>query len=320
MAIKTYIKDLGLITKKTFAEWKKTDPFRESATVSYYAIFSMPAMLVIIIACAGFFFGKEAIQGQISTQINSALGAETSKQIEEIIAKASETKASIWATIISIVTLILGCTGVFEQLQISLNKIWGVKASETKKWLKSLKDRMLSFGLVISIGFLMLISLLLSALLNGFSDWIKDRLPDFMLVVFQLLNFVVSFGVISTLFALMFKILPDVKIRWRSVWIGAFATTFLFLLGKFALGIYFGKAHPGSTYGAAGSIILVMLWVSYSSMIVFLGAEFTKQYMLHFEGKIEPKKSAVLVEEREKSTLTSNKNTPTQKKETVTHL
>ncbi|HET6224922.1 MAG TPA: YihY/virulence factor BrkB family protein [Bacteroidia bacterium] len=297
MTIKTYFRNIGQITKKTFIEWNKKDPFRQSATVSYYAVFSMPALLVIIIACAGLAFGREAVEGQISRQIGSTIGYDTSKQIEEIIAKASETKSSIWATIISVVTLILGCTGVFGQLQISLNQIWGVKPSPKKKWLKSLKDRVFSFGIVITIAFLMLVSLLVSAFLNGFSDWIKAHLPDFMLFVFQGLNFLISFGIISTLFAVMFKVLPDVKVPWRSVWIGAFATTLLFLLGKFALGLYFGKANPGSTYGAAGSIILVMLWVSYSSMLVFLGAEFTKQYMVHHGEKIQPKKSAVLIGE-----------------------
>lgn len=310
----SYLKDLGNITKKTFKEWNKTDPFRQSATVSYYAVFSMPAMLVIIIACAGLFFGKDAVQGEISNQVGTALGKDSADQIQDIIAKASETKSSVWATIISIITLILGCTGVFEQLQVTLNQIWGVEASEKKKWIKSLKDRLFSFGLVISIGFLMLISLALSAFLNGFSDWIKEKLPDFMLIVFQFLNFIVSFGIISVLFALMFKILPDVKIRWRSVWIGAMVTTLLFLLGKFALGIYFGKAHPGSAYGAAGSIILVMLWVSYSSMIVFFGAEFTKQYMLHFGGKVEPRKSAKLIEDSKDDGVINNKTLPDLKK------
>jgi membrane protein len=294
MAIKNYFKNIGQITKRTFIEWNKKDPFRQSATVSYYAVFSMPALLVIVIACAGLAFGREAVQGQISNQIGSTIGHETSRQIEEIIAKASETKSSIWATIISVLTLILGCTGVFEQLQISLNQIWGVKPSPKKKWLKSLKDRVFSFGI------LMLISLLVSAFLNGFSHWIKAHLPDFMLFVFQGLNFIISFGIISTLFAVMFKVLPDVKVPWRSVWIGAFATTLLFLLGKFALGLYFGKAHPGSTYGAAGSIILIMLWVSYSSMLVFLGAEFTKQYMLHHGEKIQARRSAVLIDPESK--------------------
>lgn len=305
MIKKNYFKNIWSITKATFVEWNKTDPFRQSATVSYYAVFSMPALLVIVIACAGLAFGREAVQGQISSQISAALGSETSKQVEEIIAKASETKSSIWATIISIITLILGCTGVFQQLQISLNQIWGVKVSAQKKWLKSLKDQLFSFGIVITIAFLMLVSLLVSAILNGFSNWIKVHLPDFMLVVFQLLNFVLSFGIISLLFAIMFKVLPDVKVRWRSVWIGAFATTLLFLLGKYGLGLYFGKANPGSTYGAAGSIILIMLWVSYSSMLVLLGAEFTKQYMLFHDEKIIPKPSATLItpEQTEKSTI-----------------
>lgn len=302
---KNYFKNIWSIAKATFVEWNKTDPFRQSATVSYYAVFSMPALLVIIIACAGLAFGREAVQGQISSQISSALGTETSKQVEEIIAKAGETKSSVWATVISVITLILGCTGVFQQLQISLNQIWGVKVSAQKKWLKSLKDKVFSFGIVITIAFLMLVSLLISALLNGFSNWIKVHLPDFMLVVFQLLNFVLSFSIISLLFAIMFKVLPDVKVPWRSVWIGAFTTTLLFLLGKFALGLYFAKAHPASTYGAAGSIILIMLWVSYSSMLVFLGAEFTKQYMLFHGAEIIPKPSAVLLKpnESEKSTI-----------------
>src|SRR4051812_41993630 len=139
MKIKSYLHQLGTITKNTFVEWKKKDPFRQSATVSYYAVFSMPALLVIIVACAALAFGREAVQGEISKQIGSALGSETSKQVEDIIAKASETKSSVWATIISIITLILGCTGVFGQLQVSLNQIWGVRASDKKKCLKSLK-------------------------------------------------------------------------------------------------------------------------------------------------------------------------------------
>jgi membrane protein len=290
------LKGIGAVAKKTVKAWMAADPFRQSAVIAYYAIFSMPALLVIVVACAGLAFGEEAVRGEISRQISSAMGHDTSKQVEDIIANASEKKSSIWATIISIVTLIVGCTGVFAQLHAELNRVWEVKVEAKKKWLRTLRDRLFSFGLVLAIGFLMLVSLVLTAGLTAFADWIKANMPDVMLLVFALLNFVVSFGVITVLFALMFKVLPDAQVRWRNVWIGAAVTAALFTLGKFLLGIYFGKADPGSTYGAAGSIVLIMLWVSYSCMIVFLGAEFTKQFTLAKGDKIIPRKDATLIE------------------------
>lgn len=297
---KNYFSDLGGVLKNTAKAWIAADPFRQSAVISYYAIFSIPALLVIIITCVGLAFGQEAIQGKISGQISGAMGADTAKHVEEMIAKAGSQKNSVIATIISIVTLILGATGVFAQLQTSLNLIWEVKVVAKKKFLKTLKDKLFSFGLILSIGFLMLISLLLTTGLEAFSGWVKGHLPDFMLVVFKLFNFVISFGGVSVLFALMFKILPDAKIKWRDVWIGAIATSLLFILGKFGLGIYFAKASPGSTYGAAGSIILIMLWVSYSSMILFFGAEFTKQYAVSKGRNVEPKAGAELIDHEEK--------------------
>jgi membrane protein len=295
----TFFKDIFSITKKTAVAWNKSDPFRQSAVVAYYAIFSIPALLVIVIALAGLAFGREAVQGEISAQISSAMGEKTAEQVEDIILKSSEQKTSIIATIISVITLILGSTGVFSQLQTSLNQIWEVKVTAKKKWLKTIKDRLFSFGLVLSIAFLLLVSLLLTAGLEAFSAWIKNHLPDFMLFVFKVLNFIISFGVMSVLFALMFKILPDAKVRLKDVWIGAMATTLLFILGKFLLGIYFAKASPGSAYGAAGSIVLIMLWASYSCMILFFGAEFTKQYTLHYGGEITPKTDAELISEEE---------------------
>lgn len=298
--IKHILQDLWSITKKTGAAWVDADPFRQSAVVAYYAIFSIPALLVIIITIAGFAFGKEAIQGEISNQISAAISDDTAEQVEDMIAKAGMQKNSVFATTIGIVTLILGSTGVFAQLQTSLNQIWEVKVTAKKKWLKTLRDRLFSFGLILSICFLLLVSLLLTTLLETFGGWIKANLPDFMLFFFQLINFILSFGVITVLFAMMFKILPDAKIQWRDVWIGAMATTLLFILGKFALGVYFAKASPGSTYGAAGSVILIMLWVSYSCMILFFGAEFTKQFAVHFGRNIIPDKDAVLISAEEK--------------------
>jgi len=201
--------------------------------------------------------------------------------------------------------------GVFLQLQTSLNQIWEVKVKPElkgkEKWLKLVKDRLFSFGLIVSIGFLLLVSLVLTTALAAFSGWIQAHLPDFMLFLFEFINFLISFVIISILFALMFKILPDARIKLKDVWVGAMVTTFLFILGKFALGIYFGKAEPGSTYGAAGSIILVMLWVSYSCMIVFFGAEFTKQFATHYGKGIVPSKDAILVELSEEQELLVDK-------------
>ncbi len=306
-SFKNKLADQWSILKKTGIAWNAADPFREAAIVSYYAIFSIPALLVIIISAAGFFFGREAVSGHISQQIGSAMGTDAAKQIEEIVANASETKATVLASVIGFVTLILGATGVFAQLQKSLDLIWEVEVKAKKMWLKSLKDRLFSFGLILSIGFLLLISLLISAGLSAFSEWIKAHLPDFMLFVFRALSFIISFGVITVLFTLMFKILPDVKTKWKNVWIGAMITSILFIAGKFALGLYFGKANPGSTYGAAGSVILIMLWVNYSSMIVFFGAEYTKQFSIHYGEKIQPTKDAVVLHVDEKEKVVKDK-------------
>jgi membrane protein len=306
-------KEFWDITKKSFKSWIADDPFREGAVISYYAIFSIPALLVIIISVAGLVWGKEAVSGEISNQISAAMGQETATQLEEIVAHASETKTSVWATIIGIITLIIGATGVFAQLQKSLDLIWEVKVKAEKAWLKSLKDRLFSFGLILSIGFLLLISLVISAGLSVFSDWIKAYMPDFMMLVFRLISFIINFGVITILFALMFKILPDAKISWRYVWPGAMVTALLFILGKFLLGLYFGKADPASAYGAAGSIVLLMLWVNYSSMIVFLGAEYTKQFAVFYGKGIQPTDDAVLVEGDEAERKVADKKAAVKK-------
>jgi membrane protein len=293
----SFFANLWTITKATAKEWIKADPFRQSAVVAYYAVFSIPALLVIVIAIAGLVFGQEAVQGEISEQIKGALGHDTAESVENIIAKVSEQKSSVIATIIGIVMLIVGSTAVFSELQTSLNQIWEVKVIAKKKWLKTIKNKLFSFGLVLSLGFLMLASLVLTAALEALGGLIKDRLPDFIPFVLKILNFLLSFGVITILFALIFKVLPDAKIRLRDVWIGAMTTTLLFILGKFGLGIYFAKANPGSAYGAAGSVVLIMLWVSYSCMILFFGAEFTKQYATFHGHKLQPTAESRIIEQ-----------------------
>jgi membrane protein len=290
------LKDSGKLIKETFTKWNAKDPFRESAVIAYYAVFSLPALLAIVVAIAGLVFGKEAVQGQISDQISAAMSADTAEQVEDMIAKASEQKASIIAGIIGVATLIFGATGVFVQLQKSLNNIWEVKVDPKKQGiLATLRSRLFSFGLIVSIGFLMLISLVITSVLAAVSGWIKARWPDYLLYLFEALNFVFSFGVITVMFALMFRILPDAKIKWRQVWIGAALTSFLFVLGKYGMGLYFAKADPASAYGVAGSLVLILLWVSYSSMILFFGAEFTKVYADMYDGGAAPADNAIKV-------------------------
>lgn len=288
------LKTLWPILKTSVKKWNERDPFRQSAVIAYYAIFSLPALLVIIISSAGLMFGEEAVRGEVSAQISSTMGKETAEQVEGMIAKAGETKKSIWATVIGFGVLIFGATGVFAQLQKTLDMIWGVVPKPKVAFLQMLKDRLFSFGLILSIGFLLLVSLVLSSGLALVSDWITARFPDYLLVLVMVLNFAISLGIITLLFALMFKILPDAKVRWRDVWYGSVFTALLFVIGKFALSLYFGKAEPASTYGAAGSIILILLWVSYSCMLVFLGAEFTKEYAMKYGEGIQPASYAVV--------------------------
>lgn len=284
----------GLI-KDSGKSWWAKDPFRQSAIISYYAIFSLPALLTIIIAVAGLVFGREAVSGQIYSQISSTIGADTAKQVQDIVAQASKKEDSTLATIIGLVTLLVGATTVFAQFQKSLNIIWDVEADPKKSGIKVfLKTRIFSFGLIVSIGFLLLVSLVLTSVLTALSGWVKRHFPDAILILFQVLNFIVSFGIVTVLFALMFRFLPDAKVRWRYVWIGSTITAFLFTIGKSALGLYFGTAEPGSVYGAAGSIVLILLWVSYSSMIVFYGAEFTRAYSDQYGHGVIPKENAVI--------------------------
>jgi len=287
-------KDVGHLFGTTFKRWFARDPFRESAVIAYNAIFSLPGLLVVVIAVSGYFFGKDAITGHLHTQIAGAMGNDTALEIEQMVTFASKSKDSVWASIFAIVTIFVGATGVFVEMQQTLNEIWEVKANAEKSgFLLMLKTRLFSFGLIITIAFLLLISLTLSSLLSALSAWVLQHWSDNWLLLFQIINFVFPLGVITVLFAMLFKILPDAKIKWHLVWIGAFLTSLLFTLGKSALGLYFGKAEPGSGYGTAGSVVLIMLWTSYSSMIVFFGAEFTKVYSDLYYGEVPAAETAV---------------------------
>ncbi len=297
--MKIKLKEIGGVMKSSFKEWWAMDPFRQSAIIAYYSIFSMPGLLVLIITIAGSIWGMEAVTSRFFDQVSATIGSDTAEQMKTMIEKASTSKDSVWAAIIGVVTIVMGATGVFAEFQKTLNIIWEVKADPKKSGIVTmLKTRLLSFGLIISIAFILLISFVITSMLTALSDWMKYHFPDALLVLFYVLNSIVSIIIASLLFALMFKFLPDAKIKWRHVWFGALVTGLLFELGKFALGLYFGRANPGEGYGPAASIILIMLWVSYSSMIVFFGAEFTKGHANQQDGAIRPDENARRDKER----------------------
>jgi membrane protein len=289
------IKGFTQVLKKTFSKLNEHNPFNISTTIAYYAIFSMPGLLVIIVNVAGYFFGTDAVTNQISTQIGGLVGGDAAKDIQGIIANASMAKDSTLATVLGVVTLIFGATGVFYQVQQILNEIWEVKPKPKQKIMRLIKDRLFSFGLILIVGFLLLISLVLSAALSAVSDWVSAYISDALTVLFHALDMIISTAVITVLFAAIYKFLPDAKVKWRDVWIGALLTAVLFVIAKFALGLYFGKSNPASTYGAAGSVILIMLWVSYAGIILLFGAEFTKVYADAHGEAIEPNSNAEYV-------------------------
>jgi len=289
------LSDFWGVLKTTFKRWNEREPFNNSVIIAYYTIFSLPGLLVIIINIAGSFYDKADVTARISTQIESMMGGETATDIESIVTKASETKANTLASLLGVATLLFGATGVFYQLQQMLNKIWEVKPKikTTQKLLVLLRDRLFSFGLVLAVGFLMLVSLVLSAALSALSDWLTFYLSESINFLFKFLDILVSVGVIMILFAAIFKFLPDAKIKWRDVWGGAVLTSVLFVVAKFALGLYFGQSAPGSTYGGAGSVILIMLWVSYTGLILLFGAEFTHVSIVKRGEKAKPTEVAV---------------------------
>jgi membrane protein len=287
--MKTHIQKVFTVLKNAFRNWFEKDPFRESAIIAYYTIFALPGLLVAIMTLGGYFFGREAVNNQVAAQFTSTMGAETANQIQDIIIQASRLRNSLIATIIGVITILVGATGVFAEFQIALNAIWEVKLDKTKSGIwQIVRVRLFSFGLIISISFLLIVSLIVSTLISAFGTWLTAHFSDSFLLILKLLNIGLSFSILAVLFALMFKVLPDARVKWKHVWIGSFVTAFMFEIGKFALGLYFGKANPGTGYGAAGSIILIMLWVTYSSMIVLYGAEFTHAYAKMFSGKVAP--------------------------------
>ncbi|HLV69729.1 MAG TPA: YihY/virulence factor BrkB family protein [Xanthomarina sp.] len=282
------IQDLPSLIVDTYKAWDASNPFRLSAVVAYYAVLSLPGLLVIIINLVGSVWGVEIVQGKLTDEISSALGHDAAESIQTMMIETQNENKSTMATILGIATLIFGATGVFYHLQLSLNQIWQVSSENSMTFLKMLWSRARSFAFILAMGFLLLISFLITAAISVLTDYIQSLFPDLIVYIAFVMDFIVSVGIITVLFAMIFKFLPDAKIRWKTVWIGAVITSVLFVLGKFLLGLYFGEANPGSTYGAAGTIVLILLWVSYSCLILFFGAQFTWVYAEHYGLGIQP--------------------------------
>lgn len=272
-----FFKTFFLLLKKAFVSWSKNDPFPKGATIAYYTLFSLPSLLIIVMTIASSFFERDAVQGRITAQISDFIGGDSAKAIETMIVNVSESEDSTLAIIFSVGMVLFAATGVFFQLKKTMNMIWGVAAKKSN-FVRMLLDRLISFGMVLVIGFLLLISLLISAVLRILKENIEKISESLTAVFVDVVNFGLSFFILTILFAALFKILPDVRIRWRITFLGAALTTALFLIGEFLIGFYFGQSEPASVYGAAASVVIILLWVNYICLILFFGAEFTVQY------------------------------------------
>jgi membrane protein len=278
---------------ETFNGWSEDKAPRLGAALAYYTIFSLAPLLVIVIGIAAFVFGREAAQGQVLGQLQGLLGEEGGKAIQSMIQNATQNKATgVLATLIGIATLLFGASGVFGELQDALNTVWGVKPKPGRGILGVVKQRFLSFAMVAGIAFLLLVSLTVSTALAALGKFMAGL---FQTELLHVLNFVLSFAVITFLFAMIYKLLPDARIAWTDVWIGAVVTALLFTIGKFAIGLYLGKSSVASAYGAAGSLVIVLVWIYYSAQILFFGAEFTEVYARRYGSGFKAAPGAVPV-------------------------
>jgi membrane protein len=293
------VRSLSKALKNAGIGFVNDNAFKLSASLSYYTIFALGPLLIIIISLAGIFFGKEAVQGRIYGQLTDLVGHQSALQIQDIIINIQSSHSTTTGAIIGAVILFIGATGVFTEMQDSINYIWSVKAKPKKSWLKFLINRLLSFSLIVGMGFILLVSLIVSAILTLLSDRLMRLLPNYTVALFEVVNTAIILIVISALFTVIFKILPDAIISWKDALMGALLTAVLFLTGKFLIGYYIGRSNLGVTYGTAASIIILLTWVYYSAMILYFGAEFTKMYALQTGSGIKPKQTAVFIIKKE---------------------
>jgi len=290
--MKKSLKTAWSMTRQTFSEWSDDNGGRLGAALSYYTIFSLAPLLLLIISVAGLAFGRQAAEGRIFEQLAGILGADAAELVQGAVAKASSTKGGVIGTIVGVAVLLMGATGIVIELQGALNAVWKVKPKPNRGVWGVVRTRILSVAMILSLGFLLLVSLVISAALAALSSWLRAVIGD-VAILGWFLDAVVAVSVIATMIALIYKMLPDARVAWRDVWVGAAATAVLFLIGKYLIGLYIGKASVGSAFGAAGSLAVLLVWIYYSAQIVLLGAEFTRVYANRFGAKVRPSAQAV---------------------------
>ena len=276
------------ILKEAAIEWDRDGVSRLAAALAYYAIFSLAPLLIIVIAIAGLLFGREAAQGEIVSQVQGLIGRQGAEAVETMLRAASRPVSGVIATVVGLITLFLGATGVFGQLQSGLNAVWGVSPKPGRIVKGLIRTRIVSFTMVLGVGFLLLVSLVVNAALAAFNTFVENRLPPPPLVGWDVVNSGASFLLITLLFAMIYRFLPDVDIPWRDVWLGGAVTSLLFTVGKYLIGLYLGNSSVGSAYGAAGTLAVLLIWIYYSAQIFYFGAEVTQAYANRFGTPIRP--------------------------------
>jgi len=299
MKIINTIKKTGYLLKETIKGFVADDAIKLSAALSYYTFFSLPPLLIIISSLCGFFFGAEAVRGEIFGQINGLVGNNAALQIQETIKNVKLSNSNSFATILGVIILLIGASGVFAEIQDSINYIWGIKAKPKRGLIKFIKNRLMSFSMIGSAGFLLLVGLIINSLMDVLNKGLATYFPQDTIYLFYVINIIIMFIIITLLFTIIFKSLPDGKVVLLDCLIGASFTAFLFMIGKFAIGFYLGKSSISTVYGAAGSVILILVWVYYSAIILYFGAEFTKVYANTQGKKIIPYEYSVKVIEKE---------------------
>ena len=313
MKTKGILSKTWYLLKTTFNEFNDDNAIKLSASLSYYTIFALPPLMIIIITICGFFFGKDAVTGQLYGQINGLVGNDAAIQIQNAIKNVELSESNVFATVFGGIMLLIGASGVFAEIQSSINFIWGLRAKPNKGVKKFIQNRLMSFSMIASVGFLLLVSLLVNSVMDLLSDRLKLYFPESTVYLFYVLNILIVFLIITLLFAIIFKTLPDGNIKWKDALIGASSTSVLFMIGKFAIGFYLGSSTVATVYGAAGSIIIILLWVYYSAIILYFGAEYTKVYARAFGGGISPNEYSVEIQKEVFEIVEPEKQQPTKK-------
>jgi membrane protein len=285
---------VAAILKETMQDWSADNAMRRAAALAFYTVLSMAPLLVLAVSIAGLVYGQEAAKGEIAAQISGVVGPQAGQAIQTILSHAREPGDGFLSSIVGGLVLLFGASGVFGELQASLNEIWRVAPKPGRGFWGVVQQRFFSFAMVLGVAFLLLVSLVLSAMIEALGAYFSHVLPGGV-ALWEVVNFVFSLGVISCLFALIFKVVPDAEIGWRDVWMGALVTALLFTVGKWALGVYLGRASVASPYGAAGSVVVLVIWVYYAAQILLMGAEFTQVFARHLGHRIAPSPHAVPV-------------------------